>query len=310
MVKKDKIRIIALCAIIILVTVYFYFNPGTQHGEIIEIDGSSTVYPITQAVAEEFQKENRNVYPVVGVSGTGGGFKRFTVGETDINDASRPIKDSEIQTLSDNGIEYFEFEVALDGLAVVVNLDNNWVDYLSVEELQEIWKPNSSVDRWIDIRPEWPDKPIRLYGPGTDSGTFDYFTETIVGESGESRPDYTASEDDNVLIQGIAGDSNSLGYFGYAYYAENSEILRIVPIDSGKGPVAPSDQTINTGQYTPLSRPLFIYVNKEALNRPEVFAFIEFYMENAEHLVTEVGYTPLPNSVYEQNISILNKSIA
>jgi len=309
MVAKGTIRNIVICAIIITVVVYFYFNPGTQFAEIIEIDGSSTVYPITQAVAEEFQKENRNIYPVVGVSGTGGGFKRFTVGETDINDASRPIKESEIQASSANGIEYIEFEVALDGLAVVVNPDNNWVDYLSLEELRNIWKPNSSVKSWNDVRPEWPDRPIRLYGPGTDSGTFDYFTETIMGESGESRPDYTASEDDNVLIQGIAGDLNSLGYFGYAYYAENLEILKIVPIDAGNGPVIPSDQTISTGQYTPLSRPLFIYINKESLERPEVFAFVEFYMKNAEQLVIEVGYTPLPESVYKQNISILNKDL-
>ncbi len=309
MFKRANIRVIALCSIIIIIVVYFYSNPGTQLAEIIEIDGSSTVYPITQAVAEEFQKENRNVYPVVGVSGTGGGFKRFTVGETDINDASRPIKDSEIQTLLQNGIEYFEFEVALDGLAIVVNVDNNWVDYLSVEELREIWKPNSLVYSWNDIRSEWPDKPIRLYGPGTDSGTFDYFTETIVGESGESRPDYTASEDDNVLIQGIAGDSNSLGYFGYAYYAESSEILKIVPIDSGNGPVTPTDQTINSGQYTPLSRPLFIYVNRESLEKREVFSFVEFYMENAEQLTVEVGYTPLPKSIYEQNLSVLNKEL-
>ena len=213
MVRIGNIRILAIFTLMIFVVVYFYFNPGTQLAEIIEIDGSSTVFPITQAIAEEFQKENRDVYPIVGVSGTGGGFKRFTVGETDINDASRPIKDSEIQASIDNGIEYVEFEVALDGLAIVANADNNWVDYLSVEELRAIWEPNSLVDSWNDIRSEWPDKPIRLYGPGTDSGTFDYFTETIVGESGESRPDYTASEDDNVLIQGIAGDLYSLGYF-------------------------------------------------------------------------------------------------
>ncbi len=304
--NKATIKSLTIGALIISAIVYFYFNPGTQHGEIIEIDGSSTVYPITQAVAEEFQKIYLEVYPVVGVSGTGGGFKRFTSGETDINDASRSIKDSEIQASANNGIKYLEFEIALDGLAVVVNVDNTWVDYLSVEELQKIWMPESSINRWNEIRPEWPDKPIRLYGPGTDSGTFDYFTEEIVGESGESRPDYTASEDDNVLIQGIAGDTNSLGYFGFAYYNENSEILKIVPIDSGSGPVTPSDQTINLGQYTPLSRPLFIYVNKESLERIQVEDFVRFYMENAEQLVIEVGYTPLPPSIYEQNILALN----
>lgn len=307
MEKKATIKILTVSTIIIMLVVYFYFNPGTQNTEIIEIDGSSTVYPITQAVAEEFQKVNHEIYPIVGVSGTGGGFKRFTVGETDINDASRPIKDSEIQTSANNGIEYLEFEIALDGLAIVVNVDNTWTDYLTVEELQKIWKPDSSVESWNDIRSEWPDKPIRLYGPGTDSGTFDYFTQVIVGESGESRPDFTASEDDNVLIQGIAGDKNSLGYFGFAYYAENSEILKIVPIDSGSGPVTPSDQTINSGEYTPLSRPLFIYVNIASLERLEVANFLRFYMENAEQLVAEVGYTPMPISIYEQNILILNQ---
>ena len=306
MIKKGTIKSAAPILIVIIVMLYFYFNPGTQHGEIIEIDGSSTVYPITQAVAEEFQKKYQEVYPVVGVSGTGGGFKRFTIGETDINDASRSIKNSEIQASVNNGIEYLEFEIALDGLAIVVNFDNTWVDYLSVEELQKIWEPKSSINRWKDIRPEWPDKPIRLYGPGTDSGTFDYFTEEIVGEAGESRPDYTASEDDNVLIQGIAGDMYSLGYFGFAYYTENSEILKIVPIDAGSGPVIPSDKTINSGEYTPLSRPLFIYVNAESLKRIEVENFVRFYMENAAQLVIEVGYTPLPNSIYEQNILALN----
>ena len=304
--KKSTLKNITIITIIVIVVVYFYFNPGTQHGEIIEIDGSSTVYPITQAVAEEFQKIYPEVYPVVGVSGTGGGFKRFTTGDTDINDASRSIKDSEIQASANNGIEYLEFEIALDGLAVVVNVDNTWLDYLSGEELKKIWEPESSINKWNDIRPEWPDKPIRLYGPGTDSGTFDYFTEVIVGESGESRPDYTASEDDNVLIQGIAGDKNSLGYFGYAYYAENSEILKIVPINAGSGPVTPSDQTINSGEYTPLSRPLFIYVNRSSLERIEVENFVRFYMKNAEQLVSEVGYTPLPTYIYEQNILALN----
>lgn len=273
----------------------------------IEIDGSSTVLPITQAVAEEFLSFYPNIYPIVGVSGTGGGFKRFIAGETDISDASRPIKDSEAQVAAANGIEYIEFEIALDGIAIVTNQENNWVDYLTVEELDLIWNPESLVDSWNDIRPGWPDEPIRLYGPGTDSGTFDYFTEVIVGESGASRADYTASEDDNVLVQGIRGDKYALGYFGYAYYAESADILKIVPVDSGNGPVAPADQTINSGQYTPLSRPLFIYVSKVSLERQEVATFVRFYMETAEQLVTEVGYTPLPTSVYQQNLAILNQ---
>jgi phosphate transport system substrate-binding protein len=273
----------------------------------IEIDGSSTVYPITAAVAEEFQNLNPDVRVNVGISGTGGGFKRFTVGEIEISDASRPIKSSEAQTAQQNGIEYIEFRVALDGLSVVVNPDNAWVDYMTVQELNMTWRPGSTVTKWNDIRSSWPDEPIHLYGPGTDSGTFDYFTEVIVGKEDASRPDYTASEDDNILVQGIAGDTYALGYFGYAYYAENTDKLKIVPIDSGSGPVTPTDQTINSGQYTPLSRPLFIYVNKESLERAEVKAFVRFYMENGEQLVAEVGYTPLPTSVYQENLSVINQ---
>jgi len=310
MEKKTTIMVVAIIAIIIIAIGYWYSTTGTQKiAGTIEIDGSSTVYPVTQAVAEEFQKLYSDVYPIVGVSGTGGGFKRFTVGETDISDASRPIKASEAQAAADNGIEYIEFEIALDGLAVVVNHDNTWVDYLTVEELNMIWNPDSTVDSWNDVRSEWPDQPIRLYGPGTDSGTFDYFTEVIVGESGASRSDYTASEDDNVLVQGIAGDTYALGYFGYAYYAENTDTLKIVPIDSGSGPVTPTDQTINSGQYSPLSRPLFIYVSKASLARPEVENFVRFYMENAEQLVAEVGYTPLPTSVYQQNLETLDQQL-
>jgi len=297
---------VAVVAVVSLSLSYWYYTSATQKlSGTIEIDGSSTVFPITQAVAEEFQKSNPDVRVNVGISGTGGGFKRFTKGETDISDASRPIKDSEAQTAAQNGIEYTVFQVALDGLSVVVNPSNTWVDYMTTQELNLTWRPGSPVDSWNDIRPEWPNQPIHLYGPGTDSGTFDYFTEVIVGEVDASRPDYTASEDDNVLVQGIAGDPNALGYFGYAYYAENTDKLKVVPIDSGSGPVIPSDQTINAGQYTPLSRPLFIYVNKESLKRSEVKAFVKFYMENAEQLVAEVGYTPLPASVYQENLTKL-----
>ena len=270
---------------------------GQSLSGTIEIDGSSTVFPITQAVAEEFQKEHPDIRVNVGVSGTGGGFKRFQVGETDINDASRPIKSSEADECAKNGIEYIEFTIAIDGLAVMVNPQNTWVDYLTVEELNLIWKPDSPVERWNDVRPEWPDEKIRLYGPDTDSGTFDYFTDVINGDEGVSRSDYTASADDNVLVQGIAGDQNSLGYFGYAYYAENTDKLKIVPIDSGNGPVIPSDETVKAGQYTPLARPIFIYVNKASLSTEVVNTFVRFYMENAEQLVAEVGYTTQPSSV-------------
>jgi phosphate transport system substrate-binding protein len=275
----------------------------------IEIDGSSTVFPISEAVAEEFGKISPNVRINVGVSGTGGGFKRFIVGDTDINDASRPIKTSESETAESNDIEYLEIKVAIDGLAVMVNTQNSWVDFLTLDELKKIWEPESTVKRWSDIRPEWPERSINLYGPGTDSGTFDYFTSIIGGEEGASRPDYTASEDDNVLVRGISGDLNALGYFGFAFYVQNTEILKIVPIDSGNGPVVPSDESIKAGEYTPLSRPIFIYVNQESLVRPEVNAFIKFYLENAEQLVTEVGYTPFSLDVYQEvidQIKLLN----
>lgn len=264
----------------------------------VSVDGSSTVFPISEAMAEEFGSVQPRVRVAVGVSGTGGGFKKFLAGETDINDASRPIKEKEIEIAIEKGIEFIELPVAFDGLSVVVNKNNTWVDYLTVAELNKIWQPDSIVKRWSDIRAEWPSKPIRLYGPGTDSGTFDYFTETINGKSGSSRPDYTASEDDNSLVQGISGDESSLGYFGFAYYVANKNKLKLVPIDAGNGPIAPTATTINNGTYEPLSRPIFIYVRKDALDRPEVMAFTKFYIDNAPTLAAEVGYIPLPNFVY------------
>jgi phosphate transport system substrate-binding protein len=305
MKNKNLVAIIIIAVLLISVVAIWQLTAGGQElAGTIEIDGSSTVFPITQAVAEEFQKEHPDVRVNVGVSGTGGGFKRFQVGETDINDASRPIKSSEAEACAANGIEYIEFTIAIDGLAVMVNPQNTWVDYLTVEELNMIWKPDSTVDNWNDVRPEWPDQPIRLYGPDTDSGTFDYFTDVINGDEGVSRSDYTASADDNVLVQGIAGDQNSLGYFGYAYYAENTDKLKIVPIDGGNGPVIPSDATVKAGQYSPLARPIFIYVNKASLDTDVVKLFVTFYMENAEQLVAEVGYTPQPSSVYQQNLDL------
>lgn len=282
------------------------YKPKPLSGTI-EIDGSSTVFPITQAVAEEFIKINPNVRVNVGVSGTGGGMKRFTVGELDIADASRPIKQSEADIAKTNNIQYIEFKIAIDGLAIVVHKDNNWVDYLTTAELKKIWEPTSTVDSWDDVRAGWPNKPIRLYGPGTDSGTFDYFTEVINGKAQASRADFTASEDDNILVQGIAGDANSLGYFGYAYYAENKDIIKIVPIDEGKGqgPITPSDATINAGKYTPLSRPLFIYVKTTSLAKPEVMELCKFYMKAGQTLVQEVGYTSYPVNQYAENLGRL-----
>ncbi|MDY6981588.1 MAG: PstS family phosphate ABC transporter substrate-binding protein [Pseudomonadota bacterium] len=275
---------------------------GAEMTGVVSLDGSSTVYPISEAVAEEFPA---NVAPrvrvTVGVSGTGGGFKKFLAGEIDINDASRPISESEIEAARANGIDYLEIPVAYDGLSVVVNPNNTWVDHLTMAELQTIWQPGSTVDSWNDIRAGWPDRPIRLYGAGTDSGTFDYFTETVNGETGASRPDYTASEDDNVLVTGIEGDENALGYFGYAYYQENQERLKLVPIDGGNGPIAPDPTTINNGTYSPLSRPVFIYVNKASLARPQVRAFVEFYLEIAPEIVSEVGYIPLPDADYQKS---------
>jgi len=221
----------------------------------IEIDGSSTVFPISQAVAEEFQKENKGVRVTVGISGTGGGFKRFVTGETDISDASRPMKEPEARQAADNGVEYVELRVAFDGVSVMVNRANESVTCLTTDELKRIWEPGSTVSKWNDVRPEFPDAPIRLYGPDTDSGTFDYFTEAINGKEDASRADYTASADDNVLVRGIAGDRNSLGYFGYAYYVENTDTLNLVAVDSGNGCILPTTETINNGTYAPLSRP-------------------------------------------------------
>ncbi len=266
----------------------------------VSIDGSSTVFPISEAVAEEFLTVQPRVRVTVGVSGTGGGFKKFLAGETDINDASRPIKMKEVNTSNKNGVGFIELPIAYDGLSVVVNRKNDWVDHLTVEELNKIWQPGSLVKRWSDVREGWPAKEIRLYGPGTDSGTFDYFTETVNGKAGASRPDYTANEDDNALVQGISGDEGSLGYFGYAYYAANKDKLRVVAVDGGKGPVVPTEVTINSGAYAPLSRPVFIYVRPDALDRKEVRAFVNFYIESAPMLATEVGYIPLPDSVYKR----------
>ncbi len=272
----------------------------------IKVDGSSTVFPITEAAAEEFQNSNPDVQVTVGVSGTGGGMKKFAAGEIDIADASRPIKDKEAAAAKEKGIDYLEIPVAYDGLSVVVSKENTFVDKLTVAELKKIWEPESKVTKWSDVRPEWPQEEIKLYGPGTDSGTFEYFTEAIVGEAKKSRADYTASEDDNVLVQGIAGDKNSLGYFGYAYFEENADKLKLVPIDSGDGKaVAPSVDTIKDGSYKPLSRPLFIYVSKASLEKPEVKAFTKFYVENAADLSKSVFYVPLEEAKYQETLSQL-----
>jgi phosphate transport system substrate-binding protein len=269
----------------------------------VRIDGSSTVFPVTEAVAEEFQIANQGVRVTVGISGTGGGFKKFCNGETDISDASRPIKDSEREMCAEAGIEPIEVTVAYDGLAVMVNPSNDFASCMTVDELKRMWEPGSEVSRWSQVRDGWPDEDVILYGPGTDSGTFDYFTEAIVGEEDASRPDFTASEDDNVLVQGIAGDPYSLGYFGYAYYAENTDKLKLVAVDGGEGCVAPNPQTVQSGEYKPLSRPLFIYLSRTALQRPEVAAFVRYYLTNASELVPQVGYVPLDAQAYQASLA-------
>ena len=268
--------------------------------KIIKIDGSSTVYPITEAVAEEFQKVSK-VKVTVGESGTGGGFKKFCRGETEISDASRPIKQKEIDECKAAGIQFIELPIAYDALTVVVNAKNDWVKSLSVAELNQIWKSGSSIKSWKQVNSAYPDEKMALFGPGTASGTFDYFTEAINGKAQSSRSDYTPSEDDNVLVQGVASNKGSIGYFGYAYFDENKDKLRAIPIvaKAGAAPVSPSPETVMNGSYQPLARPLFIYVNATAAAfKPEVKEFVNFYLANAPKLVKEVKYVPLPAEDY------------
>lgn len=266
----------------------------------VKIDGSSTVFPISEAMAEEFRKVQPNVKVTVGESGTTGGMKKFVPGEIDIADASRPIKAEELKGIKDRGDDAIELPVAFDGLSVVIHKENTWAATMTVAELKKIWEPGSTVTKWSDVRPEWPNEPIKLYGPGTASGTFEYFTEAVVGKAKSSRPDYTASEDDNVLVKGVAGDKYSLGYFGYVYYLTNKDKMKLVAIDSGKGAVLPSETTIKDGTYKPLARPIFIYVSKKALERPEVKEFTKFYLTNATKLIPQVGYVPYPESTYQE----------
>jgi phosphate transport system substrate-binding protein len=267
----------------------------------IRIDGSSTVFPITEAVAEEYRSVDRKLQVTAGFSGTGGGFKKFIAGEIDICDASRPITSSEKAELEAKGIGYVELEVAFDGLAVIAHPANDWCDCLTVEQLKELWRPESGVSKWSDLNPEWPDEEIKLYGPGPDSGTFDYFTEAIVGKSRSSRQNYEKSEDDNALVSGIKGSKYALGYFGYAYYAANTDSLKLVGVDGGKGCEKPSLETVRGGSYSPLSRPLYIYVRNSSLQRPEVARFVRFYLDNSAELATEVGYVPVSDASANQN---------
>ncbi|MGH7832489.1 MAG: PstS family phosphate ABC transporter substrate-binding protein [Candidatus Binatia bacterium] len=276
--------------------------------QLVQIDGSSTVFPVTEAVAEEFQKAKKGAIKVtVGIAGTGGGFKKFCRGETDISDASRPILKQEMETCKKAGIEYIELPVAFDALTVMVNPKNDWAGTMTVAELKKIWEPaaQGKITNWNQVRSNWPNAPLKLFGAGADSGTFDYFTEAITGKAKSSRGDFTASEDDNVLVQGIANDRNALGFFGYAYYAENKDKLKAVAVDNGKGPVGPSEKTVLDGTYQPLSRPIYIYVSKKAVDKSEVRDFVEFYLKHAPDLVKQVKYVPLPGKVYSMGIARL-----
>ncbi|HVJ63667.1 MAG TPA: PstS family phosphate ABC transporter substrate-binding protein [Bdellovibrionota bacterium] len=267
----------------------------------IRIDGSSTVFPISEAVAEEFAKVAPKVRVNVGVSGTGGGFKKFLLKEIDISNASRHIKDSEKADAKKNGITYIEIPVAIDGITVVVNPKNKWASDITLAELQKIWAPDSKVKTWKDVRADWPAKEIKLYGPGTDSGTFDYFSEVIGGKSGALRSNYVKSEDDNVLVRAVAGEEAAMGFFGYAYYVENKTQLKALSVDK----ISPDATTIQGGTYKPLSRPVFIYVNKESLKKAFVKKFVEFYIKNAGTLSKEVGYVPFQAADYEKSLKLL-----
>ena len=285
---------------------------GSGGGDLsgrIEADGSSTVGPYTTAAAEQFQASEPGVQITVGVSGTGGGFERFCRGETDISNASRPIKDEEAAICTDKGVEYVEFQVANDALTVVVNKDNDWVTCLTTDQLKKIWGPGSKVNNWNQIDPAFPDQKLSLFGPGTDSGTFDYFTGEINGEEGASRSDYSASEDDNTIVTGVSGEKGGLGYFGFSYFEENQDTLKAVEIDGGDGCVAPSVETAQNGTYKPLSRPLFVYVKNDALARPEVEAFIRFMLENEKSIAEKSQFVPLTDAQLEKANSDLEAAV-
>ena len=290
----------------------FFLLSAAAHAQVVKVDGSSTVYPITEGVAEDFQKSKKNAIKVtVGISGTGGGFKKLCRGEIDVQNASRPILEKEMADCRAAGIDYIELPVAFDALTVVMNPRNTFLKSITVAELKMIWEPaaQGKVMRWNQVNPAWPDAPIKLFGAGSDSGTFDYFSEAINGKSKSSRGDYTASEDDNVLVQGVAQDINAIGYFGYAYYAENQSRLKAVPIveKPGKPAVLPSEAAVIDGTYQPLSRPIFIYVNAKSLAKPEVREFAEYYMKNAAKIAKEVKYVPLPAKAYTVGLDHIAK---
>lgn len=305
--KSFKSKLFVITAFVAVI-----FSCGTRQtgnvnleGQIL-IDGSSTVFPLSEAVAEEFGKEFPKVKVSVGESGTGGGFKKFGRGEIDINNASRPIRAEEIEACRANGIDYLELEVGYDGMVIVVNPKNTWVNEIKVSELKKMWSPEAQgkITKWNQIRPEWPNKEIHLYGAGTASGTYDYFTEAIVGKAKSCRGDYTASEDDNVLVQGVSSDELALGFFGMAYYENNKEKLKLVPVDdenpdNGNGPIYPTAETVQNKTYSPLSRPLFIYINSKSVKRPEMKIFVDYFLDNCIKLASEVGYVGLDSTSHQ-----------
>jgi phosphate transport system substrate-binding protein len=283
--------------------------PALAQPTTVKVDGSSTVFPVTEAVAEEFQKANKGMQVTVGVSGTGGGFRKFCRGETDIQNASRPILAKEMEECRKAGVQYIELPVAFDALTVVVHPKSPIKD-ISIDDLKKMWEPaaQGKVTRWNQVNPAFPDAPLKLFGAGADSGTFDYFTEAVTGKSKSSRGDFTASEDDNVLVQGVSRDTNALAFFGFSYYQENKDKIKGLPISwKGGKAVEPSEANVLNGTYQPLSRPIFIYVSAKALAKPEVKAFAEFYMKQAPKLVSEVKYVPLPARAYDYNLSALQK---
>ena len=305
--RKRALRLFAMATLLVMVVAACGSDDGGGSGGggdgggsdlsgAITVDGSSTVYPLTSAAAELFQTDNPGVQITVGESGTGGGFQKFCAGETDMSDASRPIKDDdpgEGPACDAAGIKYEEIQVANDGISLVVNKENTWAKCLTVEQLKTIWEPDSTVSNWNEVDPSYPDQPLKLFGAGTSSGTFDFFTDEINGEEGASRTDYNATEDDNVTVQGVEGDKGALGYFGLSYYQENQDKLNVVEVDGGSGCVAPSTDTVQDGSYTPLSRPLFIYPNDQLLARPEGIAFVKFYIDNSEEIATKALFVPM-----------------
>jgi phosphate transport system substrate-binding protein len=284
---------------------------GCGRTNVVSVDGSSTVFLLSSAIAEEFNEVNPDVKVVVSQAGTGGGFKKFAAGEIHICDASRPITEAEAAACEKNGIDFIKLEVAFDGLAVVVNSENDWCDSITTEQLKTIWRPEAaqSVTKWSDVNPDWPEVELELYGPGTDSGTYDYFTEVINGEAKSSRQDYSPSESDNALVQGVAGDKGSLGYFGLGYYAENTDKLKLLAVDSGDGPVKPTAETVRDGTYEPLARPLYIYVRKDALENEGVVKYLNYYLERTSKVSPQVGYVPVTDEIMKTNLETLESAM-